>query len=313
MVTKFALPAERTYRRGMRWRLVAGLLALSPNAFADTMSSAADVRALCAALAETGPGRADVLGAVYAIALPATGFALAPYDAGRGRLPIDGARGFRGDGYELTLYGLITRAAPRGALDLAVPATAADARALAGAHEQGALRLTLWFVPAQPEGGPTCAVVHRVADDGVRMAIEPLAFELSRGDERVASGETARFAALRDEETPPPVRKPRVVVAPALLTSAGGRAPAKLARVASALEPRLLGCYRIGLAAQPALRGSFVAGVDIAADGHVAVARAELDGLGAPALASCVLAEVRAAHFPKGPERLSIPIRFGSE
>src|SRR5262249_41718779 len=262
-------------RGSMRWRVVLGLLGVAPNSFADPVATAADVRTIC-----VDPARADA--PVYAIALPASGFALAPYDAARGRLAIDGARGFRGDGFELTMYGLIARPAPRGALDLAVPATADEARALAAAHAQGALKLTLWFVPAQVD--PTCAVVHRVADDGIRMAIEPLAFELSRGGEKIASGETARFAALREEATPPPATRPRVVGGPALLTRAGGRAPAKLARVATALQPKLLGCYRIGLAQQPALRGSFVAGVDIAADGHVASVRAELDGIGAPAL-----------------------------
>jgi hypothetical protein len=95
-----------------------------------------------------------------------------------------------------------------------------------------------------------------------------------------------------------------------MLTAAGGRAPAKFAKAASALSPRLLECYRRGLDGDPTLRGPFVAAVDTSADGRVTSARAELDGIGDPAVTGCVLRLVRATRFPASGGRFSIPMTF---
>jgi len=269
-----------------------------------------DVRAICDAVAPDAAGRREALAGVYSLTFPSSAFRLLPYDRGRGRVAVDGAWGFRGDGWELVLHDLAGGRPPAGALDLAFPSTPGEGGALAAAHQAGQLSLVVWFQPAAAE--PPCAVVHSVASDGVRMAIEPLAFELRKGNERIASGESARYAAMREEVAPGPVVAPRVVVQPPLRTAAGGKAPAPMAKAASALAPKLLTCYRLGLAHEPGLRGSLVAGVDIGSDGRVSAARAEIDGLGAAEVTACVLAEMRAARFPRGPERLSIPIRFGS-
>ena len=48
----------------------------------------------------------------------------------------------------------------------------------------------------------------------------------------------------------------------------------------------------------------------MSADGRVASARAELDGIGDPAVTGCVLRLVRAARFPAGGGRFSIPMTF---
>lgn len=297
----------------MRAFCLVGVLGLASAAGAETLPAATDVKAICDAVAPDAVGRRDAMAGTYAVTLPSTAFRLMPYDRARGRVAIDGGRGFRGDGWEMVLHGLVPGRVPAGALELAFPASAADGDELAVAHAAGRLTLVLTFQPAASDAvAPACARMHTVASDGVRLAVEPMAFELRRDAERIASGETARFAALRDEAAPGPVVTPKVVVQTAMRTSAGGRAPASMTKAASALTPRLLACYRQGLALEPTLRGSIVAGVDVGPDGRIAAARAEIDGLGAPAVTGCVLAEVRAAKFPRGPERLSIPIRFGS-
>ena len=289
------------------------LVAAAPAGAADTLIQAADVKAICDAVAPDAQNRAAALAGVYTLTLPASAFLLLPYDSGRGRVSVDGARGFRGPGWELTLHGLAGGRGPANALELAFPATAAEGKDLDTAHKAGRVSLVLVFQPAtSTDGAPICATMHTVDSDGVRLAVEPLAFELRRGDERIASGESARYSALREEAAPGPVTSPKVVVQPAMRTTAGGRAAPAMAKAATALTAKLLGCYRQGLRAEPTLRGSLVAGVDVGADGRVAAVRAEIDGLGAPAVTGCVLAEVRAARFPRGPERLSIPIRFGS-
>src|SRR5215813_4824635 len=171
--------------------------------------SSTDVRAICDAVAPGAAGRADALSGVYTMTLPAKSFRLAPYDLGRSRVGIDEAAGFRGDGWELTLHGLVPGKLPPGALSLAFPATTTESAELAGAHREGRLSLVVVFQAATPgDGTPPCAVSHSVDGDGIRLAIEPLAFELRRGSERVASAESARYAALREETAPGPVTAP---------------------------------------------------------------------------------------------------------
>jgi hypothetical protein len=283
-------------------------------AAADTLASATDVRAICDAVAPDAKDRTEALGTAYTLVLPSKSFRLVPYDAGLGRAGVDTVRGFRGEGWELMLHGLIGGRTPPGALDIAFPASTSESRDLAAAHSAGRLTLLLVFQPAKPEAsGAVCARTHTADSDGVRLAVEPLAFELRRGDERIASGQTARYEALREEAAPGPVTAPRVVVqTPMRLGAARSRAPEAMARAASQLTPKLLDCYKQVLATEPSLRGSFVVGVEIAADGKVTAARAELDSLRVPAMSSCILAEVRSARFPKGPDKLSIPIRFSS-
>lgn len=288
-------------------------LAATPAQAGEATISATDVRAICDAVAPGAAGRAEALAGVYTMTFPAKTFRLMPYDLGRSRVAIDEAAGFRGEGWELTMHGLVPGKLPAGALPLAFPASTNESVELSGAHRDGRLSLVVVFQPAASgDGTPPCAVSHSLDGDGIRLAIEPLAFELRRGSERVASAESARYAALRDETAPGPVTAPRVVVQPAMRTAAGGPAAQAMTRAAVALQPKLLSCYRLGLALEPTLRGSFVAGVDVGADGRVSGVRAEIDGLGARAVTGCILAEMRAAHFPKGPDRLSIPMRFGS-
>jgi hypothetical protein len=277
----------------------------------EGIENAAQVGALCAEVAVESPAaREEASARLRHSRFGAGTFTLAEYEAATARLAIDGARGFRArDGsFEMVLHALVGGVPPAGALTMAVPASATEAEDLRRAHARGELELTLWYqVASPPDGGDVCATVRSTRGDGIRIAIEPLAFELSRKGERIASGESARFAALTD---PGPVVEPRVVVSRPMLTAENGRAPQAAARAASALEPGLLACYRRGLAGEPALRGSLVAGVELAADGRVKQARAELDALGAPEVTSCVLAAVRTARFPRGSARLSIPIRF---
>jgi hypothetical protein len=263
----------------------------------------ADAKKACAA---RGPSP------VYVMTIPSVGFELLPYDAPRARLVIDSARGFRGGaGVEAVLHDLGGGRVPPGTpeLEIAVPSSPAEAKALIVSHKSGSLDLTVWFHVASPaDKAPACATVHRIGDDSLRMAIEPLAFVLKKGRDPIASGELPSFAAQHGAEAP--VITPRVVVSAPFLTGQAGRAPQPIAKVAAALEPPLLGCYRRGLLIDPTLRGSLVAGVDITVDGKVAAARAEIDGLAAPEVVKCALDAVKGAKFPKGSNRISIPIEF---
>jgi len=281
----------------------------------ERVATGEDARAVCASVDVDAPGRAEALGRVYTARWGARGFALGAYDAARARLAVDGGRALRSEdgSFEIVLYHIAGGRRPEGALELAFPASPAEAAETQRAQLLGELELTLWFQVAAPtDGSASCATVASTRGDGLRLAVEPLAFELSRRGERLASGESPRFASAGEVESElGPVREPRVVVAPPVLTEENGRAPAAAARVARGLAPGALGCYRRGLAAEPSLRGAFVAGLDIGADGRVLQARAELDGLGAPEVTGCVLKLVRAARFPRGAERISIPMKFG--
>src|SRR5262249_41053077 len=86
--------------------------------------SATDMRAICDAVAPNAAERAEALGGVYTMTFPAKAFRLMPYDLGRSRVAIDEAAGFRGEGWELTLHGLVPGKVPAGALSLAFPASA---------------------------------------------------------------------------------------------------------------------------------------------------------------------------------------------
>ena len=267
------------------------------------LPSAAAARAVCDDIGAGGRKAAAVQAVVYVVTVDPGGFAFAPYDAKRARLGIDTASFVGPDGLELTLNDLVSTPRP-GGLEISVPATAAEADGMAS--KRSSISLDLWFRVAKlPEGRP-CAATHRGTVDGLRLAVEPLAFALRQGSQRVASGETPAFAALRAENGP--VLSPRVVVGATLRP--GGRAPAPVARVAETLKADFVVCYRRGLATDPALRGPLALGVEVAADGRVTEVRAEVDGLGAPEVVTCAMQAVRAARFPKGAARLSIPLRF---
>lgn len=281
------------------------------------LSSAADVKALCAELGATDEGERDqALAAIYAMPLPAGSWTFAAYDSARARLAIDGERGFRGPKgqWELVLHelgaGKASKASKgskaKAALDMAVPATGKEATVLLKARKAGTLTLTVWF---RPTSAKACVAVHTRDGDGVRLAIEPVAFELARGEEIVASGQSDAFAALRDAEAP--VGEPVVAVQDPVLTKSAADAPAEVTTATRQLSPRLLTCYRDGLDEDPMLRGTLVIGVDVEGGGRVASARAELDGLGAPAVTRCALAAVKAARFPSARDPFSFAVNFG--
>jgi hypothetical protein len=265
-----------------------------------------DVGALCAELRVGGADTDRAVAGLYSMKLPSSAFAFTAYDGHRARLGIDGARGFRGKGgaYELVLNDLAGARRGKG-LDLAVPATAAEASSMAKGLKAGTLSLTIWFRVADVD--KPCASLHTTDGDGTRLAIDPLAFELAQGSERLASAETGDFAALKQVR---PQRAPRVVVSPPMRTK-GGKAADAVAKVAVALEPSVLGCYREGLTRDDALRGSLVVGMVLDSGGKVTEARPEIDGLGDKTVVGCVVGEIKATRFPKGhADRFSVPIKF---
>src|SRR5262245_33158783 len=138
------------------------------------LASRDDVTALCSALAGDITTRDEALGNIYVATVPADGYALLPYDAARARAAVDVKRGFRSKvgAFELVEHDLTGGARAAGAtpaLDMAVPASPAEAAELARGQRSGTLVLTIWFQIAHPEG-PSCAAVHQVDRDGVRLA-----------------------------------------------------------------------------------------------------------------------------------------------
>jgi hypothetical protein len=306
-------------RRGLCIGLVLLALGLAPGAAAAQarpaglrdevlLSGAADVKALCTELHD---GDEDARASVYVIALSSASWSFAPYDGKRARLVVDAGKGFRAvtGAWELAVVPPAAGTAP---LDVAIPASGKEAAQLIREGRAAELQLWLWFRPATlPRGAGACAEVHRVKGEALRLGVTPLAFALVRGKEQVASGETSAFAALRAADGP--VADPTVDVGKPVLTATSGNAPEPVARVARSLTPRLLECYRRGLAADPELRGTLVVGVATDAKGNVSEARAEIDGLGAAAVSACVVAQVKAARFTGGESsRFSFPVRFGA-
>jgi hypothetical protein len=268
------------------------------------LATAGDVTSACAARAP---------GSVYSVALGSRGFAFEPYDAARARLRLDVRRGLRGDAgaFELVFHHIAGLEDGRESLELAVPLSIDEAGVILGDHARGAIGLRLTFELSGPaDGSAVCATVHRGDREGIRAAIEPLAFELTRGGERLASGASPRFLAQQEAAKPRPVATPAVSIATPVMTVVGGPASRKVARAASALAPRLLDCYRIGLAGNPALRGAMAVGIELSAGGRVASANVELDGIDDQQVTGCVLRLVKTARFPGGSGRVSIPIRF---
>jgi hypothetical protein len=301
----------------MRFALAfAGLTLVSSAAGAGeikgevVLAGAEDVAALCTELREADAREAArIKGALYTIHLPSSAFVLLPYDGHRARVAIDAARGFRTrDGaVELMLHDLggVTRRDPT--LEMAIPASSGEARTLTKGHHAGTITLTLWFRLAGGDA-QVCARVHTATGGGTRLAIEPLAFVVAQGSERLASGETAAFAALRDA----PAGEPRVSIAAPMLTR-GGKASDAIARAASGLATSMLGCYRAALRQSAELRGALVLGVETASDGRVVDAKAELDGVGDATLVSCALTEARKARFPGKAARFSIPMKLSRD
>lgn len=307
--------------RKLAWLLVVVGLVLAPGAGAAPpqglpdevrLVSGADVKALCEELRDR---RTEAAAAVYVMAISSRSFQFQSYDARRARLAVDVARGFRGSTgtWELVLHDLDGGGAARpGDLDLAVPATKQEAAALLKSQRAAELSLLIWFRPAAGDGeAPPCADLRTGDGEGTRLAIEPLAFALMRGETPVASAETPEFAALRDAGEAP-VARPDVVVAPAVLTATSEAAPAGVTRAAQAIQPELVACYRKGLEADPALRGLLVLGLTVNDSGAVTDARTEIDGLRAPKVVKCVVGKLKAARFPEGQaERFSVPVKFG--
>jgi hypothetical protein len=262
--------------------------------------TAADAAQVCDLL-----GGPEAAGKIVAVEL--AGFRLTPWDKTRGELTVDQSQGFSTPaGLELVEGGLVAPVVPQPPrLPMRIPATADEALQLVALHKSGALRLEIWFRP--PADGPACARVHRGQISGIRFATQPLAFAIRQGNRVVVRGETPEYAALN--ETEQPVVEPVVSVG-TVLVAKGGPAPPKVTRAAMALAPALVDCYRAGLAKDPLLRGSLVAGIVIDKDGRVSEARLEMDALGVPVATRCALDSLRAARFPRGIGAVSVPVKF---
>jgi hypothetical protein len=267
------------------------------------LAGAADVAALCEELRE---GSRDAARGLYVVVLPSSSWSFAPYDKKRARLAIDLKRGVRSRAYELVL------GQGAGGLDVALPVSAREAARLIKEGKSAELRLWLWFRPAALPGqdGRSCLEVHSAQGGGVRLGVAPLGFALLRAGEPLAAGETAELSELRAEAEP--AAAPVVSVGAVVVTGEDRPAPAALRAATPALARALDACSARGLAVEPRLRGTLVMGFGVTADGKVSAARVELDGLGAPEVAACAVARVKAWKLPSGVGgRYSAPLVFG--
>src|SRR5262249_36033601 len=139
-------------------------------------------RGVCADIAGGGARRDAALATIYVVSVDAAGFGFTPFDARRARLALDTASFRTQDGIELPPHDRVGPPEANG-LDMPVPASATGADGMVSAYRAGSLGLELWFHMSRPsDGRAVCAVSHGgdVSGKGLRVAVEPMAFEVRR-------------------------------------------------------------------------------------------------------------------------------------
>ena len=291
------------------------------------LTGSADVARVCRQVAPMGQSvtpdwkraRRRALGEVYGMTLDSPSFALAEFDAGRQQVAVDVAKGLGRPtvGFEL-VPGSIAGASS-GSVAMVVPGCADEAARLKEAHAEERLMLTVWFEIARGGKWPACAE-RKGAARGVRLAIVPVAFQLKRDDEEIASGHASGHAHVMQKVSRGELQpaeggreaqgRPVVQVRPVYLGASRGKASERVQAAVEALVPRLTRCYRRGLASDASLRGPLVVGVVTEKRGSVSDARLEVDGVGQPAVTDCVRAALGRARFPPTASRYSVPLLF---
>jgi hypothetical protein len=235
----------------------------------------------------------------YVALVPPEGYSLGNYDLGDRRLVLDTSRGFiLAEGAEL-LTNLETgavgfRLAPEGADRVLVERAA------------GKVFLRVVFRPSYSKmREQSCLWIS--GGGVVKMEIELESATLLTPDgSRLAQGDNNQGA---DQDTP--VARPQVLIKRPRSAN-GVDVPDTQVKGTSALATPLLRCYKEALGRRPALRGTLVLGLKLAADGAVEDAHMELSSLGDEPLAACAVAEAHKAKLMAAPGRISLTLLFGS-
>jgi len=239
----------------------------------------------------------------YVTIIPASGFAFRAYDIDERKLALDTDRNLvLGDGAEL----FIPSKDP--APGFVVGPELAN-RILAQ-HATDKVALRLLFRPARSE----------LRKDGcmwlsgggvVKMEVEVLATALVAPDGNILSrGDTGDYA---DSMLAAPVRAPQVTVGKPRAAD-GKEIPASLSQGFAALAAQAQSCYEQALAARPALRGTMVLAIRIAAAGRIESPHVEISSLGDDTLSKCVASRAATAKLlgASAGQRYSIPLQFSS-
>lgn len=270
-----------------------------PGPQARHVGSAADLVALCAALApaerlraegdalERGEAgarhearRDDALVARYAVSLPGAPLAFAPYDGPERLLALS-------EPAVLPVPESGSRLWPTEERGLAVEVDAEGARRILDAQRAGRLGLELVF--DLPDDA-TCGADPR--GKTFTLPVEPVDWRWTDGQAVLARGGAGADRPLASAAQG---GRPRVVIGSPLFGPAGG------SRGVAARSAALEGCYAEALKLDPGLDGVVV----VELGGRVAVAA---DSTGAPELGECVRRAL--APVSRSAGRVAVPIRF---
>ena len=235
----------------------------------------------------------------YVALVPPDGFGLGNYDLGERRLLLDTSRGFRlAEGAELLSnleIGTVGfRLAPEGADRILVEKAA------------GKVFLRVLFRPSYSKmREQSCLWISGGGVVKMEMELESATL-LTPDGSRLAQGDNNPGADLDS-----PVARPQVLIKRPRGAS-GGDVPDTQVKGTSTLAAPLLRCYKEALARRPALRGTLVLGLKVAADGSIEDAHMELSSLGDEPLAACAVAETHKAKLMSGSGRYSLTLLFGS-
>lgn len=309
-----------------------------------TLKSRADVSRLCHALtASTAPVGANNAKAasrktvsassqaafekLYRMSLPARAFTLR-YDNDDERLWVDPGPGLgaRDSGYLLVVGGLVAPADATKMYPMVLPVGPDEAETIVAAHRKGAVALTVWFHVPRAEQDPPCVPMVRSGIEGTRLAVLPVAYALSQGNERLAEGRVpvpdesdlaAAQKELDDEDgakQAPAARAaiPGVHLGTPFRTDARGKAPDDVVAALGRLQRGFTACYDSARRKSKApVYGPLVLGVQLGTGGRPANVTIEIDGVEHAGLVTCVTSALRAAKIP-GPTgaRYSVPLQF---
>jgi hypothetical protein len=241
--------------------------------------------------------------ASYVTVVPASGFSFRSYQIGEHRLLLDTDRSFvLGDGAELFAS---SKDAPPGF------SLAPDfAERVLGDRASGRLGLQLVFRPARSELRKD-ACMWLSGGHVVKLGIDVVAAALLGPDGGVvARGDTGDYGAPNGGL---PVRSP-AVTARRPRGPDGKDVPDAIAELFSPLSRAAQPCYQRVLLVRPALRGTVVLAIRLAASGKVDEARVEMSSLGDDAVTACVVASARSTTLPgiAAGQRYSVPLQFAS-
>ncbi len=252
--------------------------------------------------------REAMLGKIFVVDIPAETYEFLDYDMDAQELEIDTSSGLRAhEGRSV----LVLR--HHESLLASVPPE--RARELAEIHQRGRLVLRIGFVLHSPsaESSPCSQVGDHTAP--TRVQVEVGFFELRRGSsemllrvEAFGSGGDSGVVVRGPRITPG--AGPAVTLATPSVIADGNLDELFTGSSSHRFRQSLLECYRSRLETRPGIEGTIVVQLSVSR-GQLRSSHLEIDSLGDPGIASCVLHQVRRFPYPSGVGgAISLPIRF---